>query len=392
MPETACFLYAPDRPVGPGDPAWEAPLPMDRGDAGGPVSGAGPSVSRGTYFEAIREVLETQGFAPILSAFQREHPGAGWTADALDRMEILSEKHGPWYHPARVVGHAGDRRVSLVANVAVSEAGRHGLDREYALLRRLGAAATPSPLPAVHGRGSARTPAGGRIDIFFAQWFEGFHEFHLGTAPDGGQRVLVWDGERRLPLSAERAFDLRCRAAAILTRLYDPLTFEQVHPWHHGAGDFVVRVDPDREDRTDVRLITVRGYRSLVARKPEPEPADILQALLLFFLGLTLRMRLDRADGVGEIAWADEAAAAAAVAGFFGALRRKPPVPALPDRLDACFAAYLSLCDAPVLADLCAALADAYPDGAPEKPVIRRHLADHAAALHRALPPLVRAG
>ena len=40
-------------------------------------------------------------------------------------------------------------------------------------------------------------------------------------------------------------------------------------------------------------------------------------SLLLFFLQLTIQMRLDRLDGVGEVVWAEDYCLEGVVAGFF---------------------------------------------------------------------------
>jgi hypothetical protein len=32
----------------------------------------------------------------------------------------------------------------------------------------------------------------------------------------------------------------------ILTACYDPISSRQIFPWHHAAGDFVVRVERER--------------------------------------------------------------------------------------------------------------------------------------------------
>jgi len=43
-------------------------------------------------------------------------------------------------------------------------------------------------------------------------------------------------------------------------------------------------------------------------------------AMIYFFLDTTLRMRLDRLEGVGETAWLDDFAVTAAIKGFFEGL------------------------------------------------------------------------
>ena len=65
--------------------------------------------------------------------------------------------------------------------------------------------------------------------------------------------------------------------------------------------------------------MAARQYGPLIG--PEDLPWE--EALLFFLLNLTLRIRLDRLDGVGEIAWADEGCLSPALEGFFLALEEK---------------------------------------------------------------------
>jgi hypothetical protein len=225
--------------------------------------------------------------------------------------------------------------------------------------------------------------------MWLGEWFNGFHEFHWSrNEATGRPAVAVWNpraGKRHL--NAEQAGSLYCQAAAVLTRFYDLLSFEQVYPWHHAAGDFVVRL---AADRLDVRLITVRGYRSLFAAPPGPRGgrigADlIMQALLLFVIRLSLRMRLDRLDGVGELFWADAAVVPDTLKGVRRALAEKTVPAVLPDAPLRCFDIFTSTCSEADLQELITALADLYPPDHPERAILQAHTREHAAALCRAL-------
>ena len=80
------------------------------------------------------------------------------------------------------------------------------------------------------------------------------------TDPAGwlpGDALIVWDGAATPTLLRESTNGILLRQAAmILTACYDPVTTEQIFPWHHAAGDFVIRCD---KDTLSVRLITARG-------------------------------------------------------------------------------------------------------------------------------------
>jgi len=70
----------------------------------------------------------------------------------------------------------------------------------------------------------------------------------------------------------------------------------------------------------EVKLTTARGYEPLMLFLEEQDIHTVM-ALLTFFLNLTIRMRLDRWDGVGDMAWAPDFSVEPTVEGFFRALR-----------------------------------------------------------------------
>jgi hypothetical protein len=104
--------------------------------------------------------------------------------------------------------------------------------------------------------------------------------------------------------------------ARILTAYYNWNTFRQIYPWHHAAGDFVLR---EEGGKVDVRLVTIRDYRPVVDFSTRKRAGKLL-ALILFFLHLTVQMRLDRLDGIGDVIWAEDHCLEGAVAGFFQGL------------------------------------------------------------------------
>ena len=66
-----------------------------------------------------------------------------------------------------------------------------------------------------------------------------------------------------------------------------------------------------------LRLITVRGYRPLLAKKSDSR--DKMLGSLHFFVNLGIRMRIDRLDGTGELAWAGPECLAGVIRGFVDA-------------------------------------------------------------------------
>jgi hypothetical protein len=96
-------------------------------------------------------------------------------------------------------------------------------------------------------------------------------------------------------------------------------TFAQIALWHHAAGDFIVRIEGEN---IDLKLITVRRYEPMISLATNEE-SDKFAALLHFFLHLSIRMRIDRLDGVGDVAWADNFCLNAVMEGFYEALGTK---------------------------------------------------------------------
>jgi hypothetical protein len=295
-------------------------LPLDRLEADTEAGGSrGGAIQYGRYFTAARGFLEQDGFALLMGAVSREWGETKVAAD-LDAIEIHLVKHGHFYHPAKVTATLGPRDLCFVLNAALTEPGLAVIDNEYAALERLNQAFPFDFLPRVHGRGAASCGEGPAMKFFLGQWLQGFQEFHLARNPQSDElQVILWDaahGPR--PLSHNQSTALIRRAAMILTAYYDLETTEMIFPWHHAAGDFVVRVTTDG---IDVKLITVRGYPAMLPdgigdSEGGMDPAALMQALILFLAGLTLRMRIDRIDGIHEVAWYPPWAIAATLEGF----------------------------------------------------------------------------
>lgn len=357
------------RPAAPGDAVWDQSLPLDR--RGPDVPAGEAAFTYGIYFQAARAFLEgTGGQSP---------------KETGDAVCIDLQKHGAFYHPAKVTG--GGFSHARVLNVAVSDPGRALLARECDCLERLHRRGKTAAIPRVYARGDLLTEDGRPVSLFLGEWFSGCREFHISEDGTGRRRMIVWDEARgNFYLQPEATAEVYRQAADILTDLYDAETFDQVHPWHHGAGDFVATF---KGGAVSVKLITVRGYGAAMAQPGEEDPATLLQGLLLFLLHLSIWTRLDRLDGVGDVVWSDPSAVEATVTGFFGALERKPTPSVLPESLSVCFRAFLTVCTPEDLMAVAESLVDAYPGGAPETLVIRAHLADHAQRLHRALAAVI---
>lgn len=203
---------------------------------------------------------------------------------------------------------------------------------------------------------------------------------------------MVWDDARdRFFLSVEQTQTLYARASKILTAYYNLASFEQIFSWHHAAGDFIVKIE---NEKLELRLVTVRRYAAIFEKQKNTraapvDPQQILQALLIFFLRLSIHMRLDRLDGIGEMVWSDSIAVEATLIGFLEALSMKPDVPSLPDSPLACFIAYLASCTEEDLIDLTAAIVNRFNPQMPGLKVVEKNMQRHAETLYASIQQIL---
>jgi hypothetical protein len=383
-PRFKYFLSNKSNPVQKDSRIWTVPLPMNRQQNS---NDSGIGASHGNYFTAIRYFLEQDGSEIITRAVSQQiHREV--TSREIEGINIFLEKHGEFYHPARIEAMLHGTAIPFVLNVAISNSGKNCIQREYGLLKQLNEDFPFSFLPKVFGQGRVSI-AGNEIGMFLGEWFQGYNEFHISLDPaDKKHKILVWDHEHgNYFLTDDQATNVYRHAASILTRYYNVKTFEHIFSWHHAAGDFVIKC---QNNRIDLKLITVRQYRPLFENniKSEDEHPDaerILEALLVFFLNLVIRMRLDRLDGVGRIVWADDSAIKGSLKGFFEGLTLKPQIIPFAKPLVSCFRHHLLSCSRAELFDLNRCIVQAYHSQAPEVPVIKQHLTQHVVDLYHAI-------
>jgi hypothetical protein len=383
------YLYDTQTPVSHDDPAWQQQLPLSRHFA---AKNDDISISHGDYFRIIRRFFEKDDFDLISRALGQRLQKKVKSAD-IRKIRVCLAKHGEFYHPACIEVSVGQQSAGFVLNVAVSETGIRTIYDEYRNLKKLNDEFTQPFIPRVYGFGEINTAGGRKLPMFLGDWLQGYHEFHISGDPAGqAGNILVWDGgESRSLLSTAQQAEIYRQAAKILAYYYNIESFEQIFAWHHAAGDFIVRVE---NSIVDLKLISVRRYAPLLKNQGhlETDGTDvemILQALLLFFLSLSIRMRLDRIDGVGDIVWANRLAVAATLEGFFEGLALKPQIPSLPDTIDRCFAYFLSVCSSEDIGDLCRSVVDALDRRAPETVFVRQNLNEHITSLARSFEQLL---
>ena len=369
----------------PDNPIWQQPIPLRLDTL---RKGDDVSVRHADYFKAAQAFLEARNHDVITRAASQRLGYAVKPHDLAD-IRIRLEKHGAFYHPARVEIIVGQKQLSFVLNVAISDSGRRFIEQDYHHLKRLNAETPFDYLPAVYGCEQITGPAGLNFGMFLGEWFEGYHEFHLAPDPaDKTVKIIVWDDSSgRFFLTAAQTKSLYAQAARILTCYYNVVSFEQILAWHHAAGDFVVHFE---SDRIRLKLVTVRRYAAIFENQKQTkadanDPQRLLQALLVFFLNLSLQMRLDRLEGVGDMVWSDKSAVDATLTGFLDALSMKPDIHTLPDSPLPCFLAYLSVCQASDLHDLSSGIVRRFNPRMPELPIIKKNLSEHVETLDGAI-------
>jgi hypothetical protein len=276
------------------------------------VEGGDPGLTYAAYFDGLEAFLGQDGHALLGRALAAEGRAGGLAGAEV--LTLRAEKHGALYHPASVTARFADGETKLCVNVAATAVAATCLEEEAGLVAGLRQRFAAEFLPCPYGFGRAEGLA-----FLLEQWFAGFHEFHQ----DGTGRVRLWDfdaGERLL--SGDAALALYREAARIMTRYFDAPTGACIAPWHHAAGDFVARVG---DGGVAARLITVRGYGA-PRNFTEAGPMAERLAALSFFANMTMRMRLDRVDGVGGLVLAPVEVAGAAVAGFAQALGEREDI------------------------------------------------------------------
>jgi hypothetical protein len=378
-------LPASQSPIDEHHRLWRYGLPLTPLQVDHPKTpGSDSTITYGDYFTAIKHFIERNDYTDLIRAVN-DCIGRSVTERDLGTLHVTLEKHGQYYHPARLTVDVQGRLLSFVINVAVTPIGCSFLRQDFENIRLLNHRYPYPYLPQVyaHGTASAGSNHISDIEMFLGQWLDGFLEFHLSGEPIiGNDQLLVWDpktGAQRL--SDFDRIQVYRKAAQILTTYYNLETFEQIFAWHHAAGDFVLRADGQY---IEVRLVTVRNYRPLF----EGLGNDIdvmIHALLFFLLNLSVKMRLDRIDGVGEFVWANEDIVAATLNGFLEGLFLQVESERIPRELIGFFVDYMKSLTNGELNERLNAIFEKTFKQTPEGRMIRRELNRHTESLFKAI-------
>ena len=324
-----CFISGEKKEVFPGSRLWKIPLSGEDTGFSSDIffkeATKNSVIMVGDYFSASCKFLSENNFSILKSGLEAVFKGSVQT-DQINKISVFLEKHGAFYHPLKIGVTFNESDVCFfVLNGAVSGSGLSLIKNEYHLISSLNKAYSKHYLPQVFGIDFIKSDKG-KIGFFLGEWFEGYKEFHVtqDRAQDRDKRqIVIWesDGSCKHILETE-ALEIYQEISRILTYYYNLETFEQIFPWHHAAGDFVVKQE---KGNIHVRLITVRGYSPLTELDTGEKDKNehILPALLFFFLNLTLRMRVDRLNGTGKTVMLGKRVIKASVEGFLKALDEK---------------------------------------------------------------------
>jgi hypothetical protein len=399
------FIDTINNPVSPQSEIWETCMPVNRNrDVKHIKTENNRAITYGDYFSAACRFLKHDSFAALSGAIS-QRLGRNIDSKEINGINIYLVKHGAFYHPGRVEACIKNKKLQFVLTVALSTFGRTILLKEYNILQKLNNNFPFSFLSAAYKYGEVSLPKtikkkteekepGRKAGLLLGEWFDGFNEFHITTDPGNKQkRIIVWDSVNgNYSLSTGETLELYTQAAMILTCYYNIETFEQIFPWHHAAGDFVVK---KKYDGIDLKLITARQYESMIGSSAGPNLQEtdmnsILEGLLIFFLNLSIRMRLDRIDGAGDTVWADDIAVAGTLKGFknglsMNCLAIKPENNIFPDSLHKYFNNLLLSCNKEDLLDLMINIVASYDNRSSEISIIKRNLTRHAEVLHHVI-------
>ena len=348
-----------------------------------------PSLTLKDYFDAVKAFIFKDQGKPLENVL-RENSNLPTCSDDIRKVRIRSEKHGVLYHLISVEIFSLGSPVKCSVSTAISEKGKEWLNHEFDVLNKLYRHFKLPYLPKPYFSGEVLCHSGDStetLSMMLSEWFEDYHEWHFARDPnDGTHKICIWDslhGNRFA--SQEQSFSILRQIAQILTLYYEPETTRQIYPWHHAAGDFIVKI---ANTEVDVKLTTARKYESFMGAF-STETVNPVIAIIYFFMNLTIRIRLDRLDGVGKTYWAEDFAVIAATTGFFDALNSMVRAGRLPVDYPKDILSLLKSFDSDELKKLFDSLLVLYMKNDPaDLEEIRRNLKSHVGLFHRTLQEL----
>jgi len=344
-----------------------------------------PFLTLGDFFEAIRLFIwQNQGRK--LARLLQNKQGSPVKPGDIGSLAIRYEKYGTLYHVISIEVGTQKNRWKFALSVAQYRQARETLDREFHLLAHLHQKYDYPYIPQAYFKDTHEIKKGPHQETFLMAlcgWFEGYHEWHFQKENNQAETAVIWDMEKGYQRATKQEVcEIIRLASKILTLYFDPNTFQRIDPWHHGAGDFVVKREPKG---VDVRLITVRGYEPVVAF-PADHTLSPGEGLLVFFLEMTIKMRLDKSEGMGSPLWASPIVIPPVLEGFLEALRLKEKLGDMGPFSVEAFIDHIQRLSEKKLHSKLVQLTRKYRFTDPQDfSCIRQHLKEHGLDLYRAL-------
>lgn len=369
------FIYDKQTPVHNRKKQWKEFLPQNR-DAEIALSPVN-RITYGEYFKAVKSSIEKDNFEVVLYALfsiLKEEIDIR----ELEEIRVILSKHGECYHPSKIEITYQGKCYFFVMNVAVSPVGNSVIKREFGVLDELCNKYAHSYLPEVYGFYEKMIRKTIPVSMFLGKWFEDYHEFHASCDKNGQIKIALWDTEAGFTFLSDNDVHMAYRKiSTILTTYYHVDTFKQIFPWHHAAGDFILKRD---KSGVDVKLITARQYASLLENSDNDSNFYQL-ALAVFLINLSIRMRLDRLDGVKEMIWLDDFMVKATVEGFFEGLAEQQNHGMIPVDFSQSFKRYIKNMNKEELIEIAMFIVDSYNQKATEVSLIKAGIEDHMTTL-----------
>jgi hypothetical protein len=281
-----------------------------------------PFMALGDFFHLVRLFLLDRA-GPVLTSLLSRIWGRDIRLRDIDNVVIRYEKYGTLYQIVSAEIVSGSQKAKFAVSAALTTTAQENITLEYNLISYINTKTGLPYLPRVFCINSLDVEKDSRVEnvaLTLAEWFEGYHEWHFSKDERGKDRIVLWDTEKgNRPASDQEAYAIIREASRILTLYYDVETSERIIPWHHGAGDFIVKTD---SGNVDVKLVTARGYEAFTS-SDACETTNPLWGLLNFFIELTTKMRLDKLEGMGDTTWAGSIFVTAAMEGFAQAMKTK---------------------------------------------------------------------
>ncbi|MGD9578381.1 MAG: hypothetical protein AB7Y74_09025 [Syntrophorhabdus sp.] len=347
-----------------------------------------PFMALGDFFHVIRLFLLDRA-GPVLTSLLSRTWDRDISLQDIDNVIIRYEKYGTLYQIVSAEIISGNQKMKLAVSAALTPDAQQNITLEYNLISYMNTKTGLPYLPRVFCINSLDVEKDSHTEtvaLTLAEWFEGYHEWHFSKNDIGNNAIVIWDTARgNRSVSDQEAYTIIKEASKILTFYYNVGGSERIVPWHHGAGDFIVNTD---SGKVDVKLITVRGYEPFASPDTNQTVGPLL-GILFFLIELTVKMRMDKMEGMGETIWADSRYMNAAIQGFFHAMKIKERDHECNDiSIDDFMATLKTLNKDEIASSISSYLKHNQAPDTSDYRVIQEHMGEHAADLASALQQL----